>query len=113
MKFSHASREGFLSIWRVLNSFANESISFNAKQTPYRCSAYAKDPYLLQTGELKDFNQGKSTIERLMKRHQTKEEEPERSETKEGPTGDFEVRSACFVSRACILVKEDRDRGRT
>ena len=26
---------------------------------------------------------------------------------------DFEVRWACFVSRACILVKEDRDKGRT
>ena len=27
--------------------------------------------------------------------------------------GDLEVRWACFVSRACILVKEDRDKGRT
>ena len=39
------------------------------------------------TISLKEFNQGKSTIERLMKRHQTKEEEPERSGTKGGPTG--------------------------
>ena len=35
----------------------------------------------------KDSNQGMSTIERLMKRDQTKEEKPERSRTKEGPTG--------------------------
>ena len=35
----------------------------------------------------KDFKQGKSTFERLMKPDQTKEEKPEWSRTKEGPTG--------------------------
>ena len=37
-------------------------------------------------GKGKGFNRGKSIIERLMKRDQTKEKEPERSRTKEGPT---------------------------
>ena len=47
---------------------------------------------ITEPGIGKDFNHGMSTIERLMKRDQTKEEEPKRSRTKEGPTGDFEVR---------------------
>ena len=36
--------KAFFSIWRMFNSFANESILLEAKQTPYRCSADAKDP---------------------------------------------------------------------
>ena len=37
-------------------------------------------------GKGKGFNRGKSIIERLMKRDQSKEKEPERSRMKEGPT---------------------------
>ena len=47
---------------------------------------------ITEPGKGKDLNQGMSTIKWLMKRDQTKEEEPEQSEMKEGPTGDFEVR---------------------
>ena len=42
---------------------------------------------ITEPGKGKDFNQSMSTIERLMKRDQTKEEKPERSGMKEGPTG--------------------------
>ena len=54
--------KAFFSVWRVLNSFENEpqSSSFDAKQTH------------TEPGKGKDFNQGKSTIERLMKQDQTK-----------------------------------------
>ena len=113
---SYALREGLFSIWHMLNSFANESISLEAKQTPYRCSADAEDPKLLQTGEGrwvdnitepdkgKDFNQGMSTIEQLMKRDQTKEEKPERSGTKEGPTLKY-VEHVLSVERVHWLKK--------
>ena len=78
----------------MLNSFAKTQSKHHTDAVQMQ-----KHTKLLQTGEGKwadhitepdkgkDFNRGKSTIERLMKRDQTKEEKPKRSGTKEGPTG--------------------------
>ena len=110
------------------------SISFDvmAKKTPYQYSTDAKyiirNVYTFHIQEKEDGlkispNQAKertftmtwvskSTIERLMKRDNTKEEKPEQPRTKSVQLDDFEVRRACFVSKACILVIGDSGRGR-
>ena len=88
----------------MLNSFANESISFDAmaNQTPYRYSADAleiirnvrnfckqekEDGLKISLNQAKERTStmtgvSKSTIERLMKRDKTKEEKPELPRTK-------------------------------
>ena len=96
----------------MLNSFANESISFDAmaKQTPYRYSADAKeiirnvhnfckqekeDGLKISLNQAKERTStmtgvSKSTIERLMKRDKTKEEKPELPRTKRVQLDEFD-----------------------
>ena len=97
----------------MLNSFANESISFDAmaKQTPYRYSADAKeiirsvhnfckqekeDGLKISLNQAKERTStmtgvSKSTIERLMKQDKTKEEKPELPRTKRVQLDEFDL----------------------
>ena len=113
--------------WRLFFLFGACSIRLqtNPKQTPCRCNADAEIHNLCKqekevglTISLDQAKERASTEARVSLSGWWSETRQKRRnlnglERKRVQLHDFEVRWACFVSRACILVKEDRDKGRT
>ena len=112
--------KAFFTIWRVLNSFANES---KANTMLMQCRCRRSITFVNRrrklgkqyhwTRQRKGLTEARVSLSGWWSETRQKRRNLKGLERKRVQLLDFEVRWACFVSRACILVKEDRDKGTT